>query len=215
MAALSGLNGQQFRRSSPFALIGTNGQASLPLFLPPQAEGGESEGIRIRDDPDKLSTVPVARLARQIDEETCPVSARSEIDENATMIERILMFDSLEKLLCVSEQATPAYSNSVIFQLDIPENERGSLSKGLEDIKKMYTRVEKAGKLISYKTGSSKVSQKTEEKLLSLTIKLLSNRVELTPVDDQVVEDICSKIENVSASFNYTSKLRNVQTHSS
>lgn len=76
-------------------------------------------------------------------------------------------------------------------------------------MKKMYLRVEKAGQLISYKTGSSMVTECVEAKLLYLTIKLLSNRVELSEQDEMMVLEIGSKVAHCSTSFNYTSELFN------
>ncbi|CAI2356260.1 unnamed protein product [Caenorhabditis sp. 36 PRJEB53466] len=185
--ALYGIHGGgQFRhRSSPFAIIGPNGSATIPLYLPPQDHEIE-ESPKVQEIPKKPE--PFVHLTRSSRD---PRFKETEIDENARMIERLLMFDSLQK----------------ISVLEMPESDRLLIAKGLEDIKKMYVRVEKAGKLICFKAGSSKVAQKVEDRLLTLTIKLLSNRVDLSYNDDQTVHDISVKISEASGDFNYTNFL--------
>ncbi|EFP10222.1 hypothetical protein CRE_24052 [Caenorhabditis remanei] len=185
----------QFRgRNSPFA-VDRDGIQTLPLFLPPQ------EGLRTN----KPSGGPVTYmlepgteanpmfipvLARQLDPQA-PPPARTEMDENALMIEQLLIFDAKEE----------------IQHLDVPEAERAIILIGLEEVKKMYVRVEKAGQLISYRTGSSKISDETEAKILNMMIKLLNNRVDLSEADELLVNQIGNKVAHCSQSFNYTNYL--------
>eukprot|EP00081_Caenorhabditis_elegans_P025987 NP_509366.2 Uncharacterized protein CELE_K07E3.1 [Caenorhabditis elegans] len=196
-----GFSGKTRNRPQNYTIISPDGKSSIPLFIPDQ------DGLRTNYDDDKAGSTlvekmidstlsdkkPIAvpvQLVRHNNSGTVPVDI-TEIDENANMVEKLLMFDSLKKL----------------DELDLSEVERGSIVKGLEDMKKMYLRVEKAGQLISYKTGSSMVTECVEAKLLYLTIKLLSNRVELSEQDEMMVLEIGSKVAHCSTSFNYTNYL--------
>uniref|UniRef100_A0A8R1HJ18 Uncharacterized protein n=1 Tax=Caenorhabditis japonica TaxID=281687 RepID=A0A8R1HJ18_CAEJA len=177
-----------FRQSSrQFAIIAPNANSTLPIFLPPMVtlEKAKIEELENGAEDD----LPI-QLARKIDPNE-PQQEPTEVDENAKMIERLLMFDSLEKL----------------YSLKICDADRMAITKGLDDVKRMYVRVEKAGKLVTYKFGSSKVSQKHEENLMQLAIKLLSNKVELSASDDAMATGVAEKVSSISAEYNYTNFL--------
>ncbi|CAL2050727.1 unnamed protein product [Caenorhabditis brenneri] len=187
-----GLNSPFRPRASPFSFISPNGTAELPLYLPPQdglrtsMQGAFAGALLLEDPVEDKKYIPV-QLIRNVD----PVVVKpekTEIDENAEMVEKLLLFDSQEK----------------VKELDLDPEDRSYIIKGLIDLKRMYGRVEKAGQLVSYKAGSSKVTTETEEKLLQLAVKLLSYRMDLNDADNKVCSDLGGKIATTSTQFNYT-----------
>ncbi|ULT83381.1 hypothetical protein L3Y34_012551 [Caenorhabditis briggsae] len=184
-----GMVNQMLPRGSPFGVTTADGSKSLPLYLPRQ-DGLKTNfdgptAIMLQQDEKNKTFVPI--LVRQIGPGE-PKAEKTEADHNAEMIENLLQFDA----------------DDVLPTLNIPDIEHTTISVGLEEIKKMYSRVEKAGQLLTYRTGSSKISPEQEEKMLQLAIKLLSNNVELTEKDNRYIDTIGNVVAHCSTSFNYT-----------
>ncbi|PIC19400.1 hypothetical protein B9Z55_024968 [Caenorhabditis nigoni] len=184
-----GMVNQMLPRGSPFGVTTADGSKTLPLYLPTQ-EGLKTNfdgptAIMLQQDEKNKTFVPI--LVRQIGPGE-PKAEKTEADHNAEMIENLLQFDA----------------DDVLPTLNIPDIEHTTISVGLEEIKKMYSRVEKAGQLLTYRTGSSRISPEQEEKMLQLAIKLLSNNVELTEKDNRYIDTIGNVVAHCSTSFNYT-----------
>uniref|UniRef100_A0A1I7USD1 Bromo domain-containing protein n=1 Tax=Caenorhabditis tropicalis TaxID=1561998 RepID=A0A1I7USD1_9PELO len=157
--------------SSPFTLIAAN------------AEGLILDGVG-------NNTLTPVRLVRNIDVAE-HVQMKTEMDENAAMLEQLLLFDALQ----------------TISPISFPAEDEQFIAKGMEDMKKMYSRVERAGQLITYRAGSSRVNSKTEEKLMSMILKLLSSRVTLEEAEMKSISEIGDRVAECSRDFNYTNYL--------
>lgn len=103
-----GFSGKTRNRPQNYTIISPDGKSSIPLFIPDQ------DGLRTNYDDDKAGSTlvekmidstlsdkkPIAvpvQLVRHNNSGTVPVDI-TEIDENANMVEKLLMFDSLKKL---------------------------------------------------------------------------------------------------------------------
>lgn len=177
-------------RNSPFSLLASNGTATLPLFLPPQ-EGLRTNqdlyagAVLVNDGTEKVFN-PI-KLVRNHDP-LVPAPKKTDFDENAEMVEKLLMFDDQDK----------------IKSLKLNKKKRDELTGKLNTIKKMHSRVERAGQLMAYKPGRTSISTDTETRLVQLSVKLLDSSSQLTATDEKLCTEIGGRIAGCSSSFNYT-----------
>lgn len=80
----------------------------------------------------------------------------------------------------------------------------------------MWSRVQRAGNLISYRAFSSSISDSLEEKILDLTIKMLSCNKELNEKDIDLTETVGIRLQNPHYNFtNVTTGLLEVSKNKS
>lgn len=193
---------------SPFSIT-KNGTNKLPLYLPPQAglrtnQDGSPGAVVMEQDPNSTTSfVPI--VVRQVppedpkhdnvdDSPPMQVAEDPEMktfnaDPSTSMIKQILKFDE----------------DNVLANLELSTTEGAKISSGLEQIREMWSRVHRAGNLMSYRALSSTVPELLEGKILDLTIKLLSSEKQLTEKDIELTQKVGSRLENPPFSFSSAS----------